>query len=230
MRPLIQTEDLCKVYNPGRPDEIRALQGVSLELAEGAVTVFRGPSGSGKTTLLSLIGCMSRPTSGRVTVAGRDVSRLPERFLTEVRRRTFGFIFQQFHLLRQVSVRDNILLPLYPQDCPSREMRRRADSLLEELGLRERGHLKVLQLSGGEQQRVAIARALVNEPRIIVADEPTAHLDRQLAGELMAILERWSRAGKTVLIATHDPFVFEHPMVGRVVDMRDGQLAATDHP
>jgi putative ABC transport system ATP-binding protein len=230
MPALVRTEELSKIYYPGRPDEIRALQGVSLELTEGAVTVFRGPSGSGKTTLLSLIGCMSRPTSGRVTVAGREVSRLPERFLTEVRRQTFGFIFQQFHLLRQLSVLDNILLPLYPQDCPPREMRRRAASLLEELGLGARRHLKVRQLSGGEQQRVAIARALVNEPRIVVADEPTAHLDRQLAGELMTILQRWNRAGKTVLIATHDPFVCDHPMVGRVVDMRDGQLAAPGQP
>ena len=226
MAPLIETVDLYKTYNPGRPDEIRALQGVSVQIGAGEVVALKGPSGSGKTTLLSLLGCMSRPTSGRVTVAGRDVSRLPERFLTEVRRQTFGFIFQQFNLLRDVGVLENVLLPLYPQDCPPREMRRRAEELLDRLGLGRRRQLKVRQLSGGEQQRVAIARALVNAPQIVVADEPTAHLDSELAAELLEILSGLHREGKTIVIATHDRFVFEHALITRVVAMRDGRLAA----
>ncbi|AMV71455.1 ABC transporter ATP-binding protein [Desulfuromonas carbonis] len=225
MAPLIETMDLYKTYNPGRPDEIRALQGVSVQIEAGEVVALKGPSGSGKTTLLSLLGCMSRPTSGRVTVAGRDVSRLPERFLTEVRRQTFGFIFQQFNLLRDVGVLENVLLPLYPQDCPPREMQRRATELLDQLGLGQRRQLKVRQLSGGEQQRVAIARALVNAPQIVVADEPTAHLDSELAAELLEILTGLQREGKTIVIATHDRFVFEHPLITRVVAMRDGRLA-----
>lgn len=223
MAPLIETADLHKIYNSGRPDEVRALQGVSLTIGAGEVVALKGPSGSGKTTLLSLLGCMSRPTSGRVTVAGRDVSKLPERFLTEVRRRTFGFIFQQFNLLRDLSVLDNVLLPLYPVDCPPQEMRRRAGELLDQLGLDRRRQLKVRQLSGGEQQRVAIARALVNAPQIIVADEPTAHLDSELAGELLEILGRLHDQGKTIVIATHDRFVFDHPLIDRVIAMRDGR-------
>ena len=225
MAALIETSDLHKTYNAGRPDEVRALQGVSVEVAAGEVVALKGPSGSGKTTLLSLLGCMSRPTSGLVTVDGRDVSKLPERFLTDVRRRTFGFIFQQFNLLRDLSVVDNILLPLYPRDCPPKEMHRRAESLLEQLDLDRRRHLKVRQLSGGEQQRVAVARALVGDPRVIVADEPTAHLDSDLAAELMAILADLHERGRTIVIATHDPFVFDHPLVSRVVAMRDGRLA-----
>lgn len=223
MAPLIETVDLFKTYNSGRPDEVRALQGVSVAIAAGEVVALKGPSGSGKTTLLSLLGCMSRPTSGRVTVAGRDVSKLPERFLTEVRRQTFGFIFQQFNLLRDLSVLDNVLLPLYPVDCPPKEMRRHAEQLLDELGLTRRRQLKVRQLSGGEQQRVAIARALVNSPQIIVADEPTAHLDSELAKELLEILGRLHDQGKTIVIATHDRFVFEHPLIDRMIAMRDGR-------
>jgi putative ABC transport system ATP-binding protein len=226
MAPLIETVDLHKTYNPGKPDEIRALQGVSVQIEAGEVVALKGPSGSGKTTLLSLLGCMSRPTSGRVAVAGRDVSRLPERFLTAVRRQTFGFIFQQFNLLRDVGVLENVLLPLYPQECPPKEMQRRAEQLLEQLGLARRRHLKIRQLSGGEQQRVAIARALVNAPQIIVADEPTAHLDSELAGELLEILAGLRDEGKTIVIATHDPFVFDHPLISRTVAMRDGRLAA----
>ncbi len=226
MAVLIKTEGLEKIYNAGRPDEVRALREVSLEIDAGEVVVLKGPSGSGKSTLLSLLGCMTRPTSGRVTVAGRDVSRLPERFLTEVRRETFGFIFQQFNLLRQLSVLDNVLLPLYPLPCSLREMHRRAEALLDELGLSLRQHLKVRYLSGGEQQRVAVARALVNGPQIIIADEPTAHLDSGLAGELMEILGRLNGQGKTVVIATHDRFVYEHPLVGRIVPLHDGRLEA----
>jgi putative ABC transport system ATP-binding protein len=226
MARLIETVDLHKTYNPGKPDEVRALQGVSLQIEEGEVVALKGPSGSGKTTLLSLLGCMSRPSSGLVTVAGRDVSRLPERFLTAVRRQTFGFIFQQFNLLRDVGVLENVLLPLYPQECPVKEMRRRADALLERLGLAHRRHLKVRQLSGGEQQRVAIARALVNAPQILVADEPTAHLDSELAAELLEILGGLRDEGKTIVIATHDRFVYDHPLIGRVVALRDGRLAA----
>lgn len=221
---LIHIEDVTKIYNPGKPDEIRALSGASLNIGGGDVIVLKGPSGSGKTTMLSLIGCMSRPTSGKIVVEGRDAAKLPEHFLTNIRRKTFGFIFQQFNLIRNVSVIENVLLPLYPLKTGLSEMRERGKKVLGDLGIREKWHLKVNRLSGGEQQRVAIARALINEPDVIIADEPTAHLDRQLSLDLLKILEDLNREGKTVVIATHDPIVYDHPFVKRIVEMRDGRI------
>jgi putative ABC transport system ATP-binding protein len=221
---LIQTEDVHKIYNPGMPDELRALHAVSVTIDRGQVTVLKGPSGSGKTSLLSLIGCMSRPTAGRIFIDGKDVVKLPERFLTNIRRKKFGFIFQQFHLLRNVSVLENILLPLYPLDMRLSEMRARALIIMKKFRIEGKKNLSVKNLSGGEQQRVAIARALINDPEVIIADEPTAHLDKKLAGEFMDILALLCREGRTMVIATHDPFVHEHPLVNRIIAMRDGRI------
>ncbi len=221
---LLRTENAVKVYNPGRPDEVRALHQVSVAVAPGEAVVLRGPSGSGKSSLLSLMACMARPTSGRVWVAGRDVAKLPERFLTDIRRQTFGFIFQQFNLVRDLPVLDNVLLPLYPLATGFGEMKERAAGLLQRLGLAQRVGLKVRQLSGGEQQRVAIARALVNDPAVLIADEPTAHLDSRLAAEFMAILGELRGDGKTLVIASHDPFVCEHPLVTRQILLHDGRV------
>lgn len=224
MQSLIRTENLSKVFNMRKPDEFRALEDISLSIATGEVTVLKGPSGSGKTSLLSLIGCMARPTSGRILVAGKDVAKLPERFLTRVRRETFGFIFQQFNLIRDLSVLDNVLLPLYPLKTPIGDMQQRGRDILTRLGIESKSALKVRQLSGGEQQRVAIARALINDPQIVIADEPTAHLDSKLSADLLGILGEINRMGKTILIATHDPLVYEHPLVTRSVTMKDGRV------
>jgi putative ABC transport system ATP-binding protein len=221
---LIRTEGLEKVYNPGMPDELTALHGVSIEIEKDKVTVLKGPSGSGKTSLLSLIGCMSRPTAGRIFVDGKDVVKLPERFLTNIRRERFGFIFQQLHLIRNVSVLENILLPLYPLSMGASSMQKRALVIMKKLKIEEKHHFKVKQLSGGEQQRVAIARAIINDPEVIIADEPTAHLDMKLAEEFMDILGTLSGEGKTIVIATHDPFVHEHPLVSKTIAMRDGRV------
>ncbi|MCP3177508.1 ABC transporter ATP-binding protein [Desulfuromonas sp. KJ2020] len=221
---LIHTENACKIYNPRQADEFRAIDGVSLTIARGEVVALKGPSGSGKTTLLSLIGCMGRPTSGRILVAGKDVAKLPERYLTRIRRQTYGFIFQQFNLIRDISVLENILLPLYPQEIPFPPMQERGRALLARLGIEKKAHLKVNKLSGGEQQRVAIARALINDPEILIADEPTAHLDSKLSAELLGILEDINRTGKTIIIATHDPYVFGHPLISRTIAMRDGRI------
>jgi putative ABC transport system ATP-binding protein len=221
---LIRAEDVTKVYNPGMPDEVAAVRGVSVSIAGGEVVVLKGPSGSGKTSLLSLVGCMARPTSGKVLVRGKDVARLPERFLTDIRRKTFGFIFQQYNLIRDISVLENVLLPLYPLDVPMPEMRERAGAVMEKLRIGGKERLKVKRLSGGEQQRVAIARALINDPEVIIADEPTAHLDTELSREFLEILSAFNREGKTVVIATHDPFVHEQPMVNRIISMRDGRV------
>ena len=221
---LIHTTEATKVYNPRRPDEVCAVDKVTVRVERGEIVALKGPSGSGKTTLLSLIGCMARPTSGSIVVDGRDVAKLSEEVLTQVRRKKFGFIFQQFHLISDLTVADNVMLPLYPVDVGLAEMRRRAEATLEGLGLLGKKTRRVRQLSGGEQQRVAIARALVNEPEIIIADEPTAHLDHKLSDEFMGILEDLNQKGKTVVISTHDALIYDHQIVDRVIAMRDGRV------
>ena len=205
-------------------DELTALDSVSLSIDSGEVAVLTGPSGSGKTSLLSLIGCMARPTEGKILVDGKDVVKLPERFLTDIRRKKFGFIFQQFHLIRELTVLENVLLPLYPLEISAAKMKEKALVILAKLKIDGKQRLKVKKLSGGEQQRVAIARALINEPQIIIADEPTAHLDRKLAMEFMDTLTVLSKEGKTIVIATHDPFIHDNQLVGKTVFMRDGRI------
>jgi putative ABC transport system ATP-binding protein len=237
---MIELVDVKKVFNAGQPNEFVAIDGVSLVIDAERTTVFRGPSGSGKTTLLSLIGCMARPSSGRITLqsgllGGRsfsgggdapdvEVTSLPERFLTEIRRQTFGFIFQQLNLVKGITVLENVMLPAYPLGEKHGAVKKRAVALMEMFGLGERIAAKVEWLSGGEAQRVAIARALMNDPPVIIADEPTAHLDSKLSVEFMDIIARLKEQGKTAIIASHDPLVFGARMVDRVVAVRDGLL------
>lgn len=221
---MIELSAVKKAFNQGRPNEYWALHGIDLAIEAGRVTALRGPSGSGKTTLLTLIGCLARPTSGRVRLRGEDISGLPERFLTEIRRQTFGFIFQQFNLIKGLSALENVILPAFPTGRPRAELVEKAEILFDQLKLGHRATAKVEWLSGGEQQRVAIARALINDPAVIIADEPTANLDTALAREFMAILEGFTAAGKTVLLTSHDPLVVESSAVHRVVGMRDGRL------
>ena len=221
---MIELDDVRKVFNEGGPNEFVALDGVSLALGEARVTVLKGPSGSGKTTLLSLVGCMARPTAGRIRLDGRDISRLPERFLTAVRRSTFGFIFQQLNLVRGIDVLENVMLPAYPLGLPRARLRERALALLALLNLEGRAAARVEWLSGGEAQRVAIARALINDPPVIIADEPTAHLDSKLSLEFMEIVGRLKDEGRRFIIASHDPLVHESSVADRVVGMRDGRI------
>ena len=223
---LIALKDITKIFNRGRPDEFAALSDVSLEIEPRGLAVFKGPSGSGKTTLLSIVGCMAKPSAGRVLVKGREVTSLPDRFLTDIRRHTFGFIFQQLHLVRGISAHENVILPAYPSGERLASLRERGVRLLDLLGLSHRADTNVEWLSGGEAQRVAIARALINEPAIVIADEPTAHLDTKLSLDFMAAMERLKAEGKTILFASHDPLVYESAMVDRVLEMRDGRIVA----
>lgn len=221
---MIEIVNIRKVFNAGRHNEFVALDGVSCSLESGHLTVIKGPSGSGKTTLLGVIGCMARPTSGRVLLSGRDITSLPERFLTDVRRRTFGFIFQQFNLIKGITALENVMLPAYPIGESRHSLEERAHRLFDLFSISDRAREKVELLSGGEMQRVAIARALINNPETVIADEPTAHLDTKLSREFMEIIRQLKRTGKTAVIASHDPLVYESDFVDRVVSMRDGRI------
>ncbi|BCR04434.1 ABC transporter ATP-binding protein [Desulfuromonas versatilis] len=235
---MIELTSVTKTFNQGRPNEFTAVRDVSLSIEGGKVSVLQGPSGSGKTTLLSLIGCMARPTAGRIRLSyaeqdqmpggsgfpGGEVTSLPERFLTAIRRHTFGFIFQHFHLVKGVSALENVMLPAYPNGEPYGELKGRAGELLQLFGIAGKAQEKVDWLSGGEIQRVAIARALINDPAVIIADEPTAHLDTQLAEEFVEILAGLKHRGKTIVIASHDPLVYQAPVIDRVVRIRDGRV------
>jgi putative ABC transport system ATP-binding protein len=221
---MIELVNIRKVFNAGKPNEFIAIRGVDLKIAPQKVTVFKGPSGSGKTTLLSLIGCMARPTSGRIYLMERELSSLPERFLTEIRRKTFGFIFQSFNLVRGITVLENVMLPAYPVGEPHASLKQRALDLLKLFDIRDKATARVEWMSGGQAQRVAVARALINNPSVIIADEPTAHLDTTLSVDLVKILGKLKEDGKTVLIASHDPLVCESKIVDRVIHFRDGKI------
>ena len=221
---MIRLQDISKIYNQGKHNEYAALHQIGLALKLNEMVVFKGPSGSGKTTLLSIIGCISRPTAGRIWLDGRETTSLPERFAAALRRETFGFIFQNYHLIRGLTVLENTMVPAYPSGRSYRHIKERALTLLAQLDLSAKARQAVEHLSGGEQQRAAIARALINDPRIIIADEPTAHLDTELAGRLMTMLSDLKKEGKTVLVASHDPLVYGTASVDRVVPMRDGSI------
>ncbi|OPY70858.1 MAG: Cell division ATP-binding protein FtsE [Syntrophorhabdaceae bacterium PtaU1.Bin034] len=242
---MIHLANVKKTFNMEQPNEYTAVDGVNLTLQENRVTVLQGPSGSGKTTLLSLIGCMVRPTSGRIKLrlnggipgfpfgsgapengepSDLEVTSLPERFLTGIRRKTFGFVFQQFHLVRGLSALENVMLPAYPLGEPLGVMRKRAIDIMETLSISHRASAKVEWLSGGEAQRIAIARALMNDPPVIIADEPTAHLDTALSHEFMLIVSDLKGMGKTAIIASHDPLVCESSVVSDIVTVRNGRV------
>jgi len=221
---VIELVNVKKVFNAGNPSEFSALNSVSLHIAENQVTVLKGPSGSGKTTLLSIVGCMSRPSAGRVKLNGREITSLPERFLTDIRRKTFGFIFQQPNLIKGISVLDNVMLPAYPLGEKRSQLKMKAMKGLSELNIANKAASKVEWLSGGEAQRASIVRALINDPHIIIADEPTAHLDTKLSYRFMEIIEKFKSEGKTVIITSHDPLVYESAMVDCVVNLRNGQI------
>ena len=235
---MIELLQVTKTYNAGRPNQFVAVRDVNLAVEPARLTVLKGPSGSGKTTLLTLIGCMARPTAGRIKLRGFEaallpgvaggeeveISSLPERFLTGIRRTTFGFIFQQFNLVKGITVLENVMLPAYPTGERHGSVRARARGLLETFDIGHHATAPVDRLSGGEMQRVAIARALINNPAVIVADEPTAHLDSRLSHEFMEILGSFTAQGKTILVASHDPLVYDSPLADTVVEMRDGTI------
>lgn len=221
---MIRANGISKLFNAGRPNEFSALKNVSVTLNFREVTVLKGPSGSGKTTLLGIIGCMARPTTGRIFLGEREITSLPERFLTGIRRETFGFIFQQFNLIKGLTVLENVMIPAYPTGEKHGQLKQRALDVLSLLKIERKAESKIEWLSGGEAQRTAIARALINNPSVIIADEPTAHLDSKLSAEFMAIMEQLKGEGKTIILASHDPIVYDSDLAERTIEMRDGQI------
>ena len=219
--PLIVTHDLVKSYELGGMS-VQALRGVSLTINSGEFVAVMGPSGSGKSTFMNLLGCLDTPSSGDYLLAGERISGLDSDALAAIRNRRIGFVFQSFNLLPRTSALENIALPLLYCGVPADERGKRAAARLAEVGLAERGHHHPAQLSGGQQQRVAIARALVNDPVLILADEPTGALDTLTSCEVMALLQQLNARGLTVVLVTHEHDIAE--FAHRVVSFRDGRV------
>ncbi len=219
--PLLALEDVTKVYHMGDVD-VHALRGVSLAVEEGDFVAIMGASGSGKSTLMNIIGCLDRPTTGHYLLAGQEVSKLDREALAEKRNKTLGFVFQNFNLLSRTSAIENVELPLLYAGLHTRERHERARVALTRVGLGDRMHHHPNQMSGGQQQRVAIARALVNNPKVILADEPTGNLDSVTSVEVMALFQELSDSGITVVLVTHEPDISRY--AARVVMMRDGRI------
>jgi len=220
--PVIELQNITKVYQMGDV-EVHALRGVSLEVAAGEMMTIMGPSGSGKSTLMNVIGCLDQPTSGTYLLEKENVSHLDDDRLAAIRNRQIGFVFQTFNLLARTTALENVLLPLVYAGVGRAERRERARRALETVGLADRMNHTPNELSGGQQQRVAIARALVNDPAIILADEPTGNLDSKSGAEVMVVLQELNRKqGITVVLVTHDPEIARH--TGRIVHLYDGRI------
>ncbi len=223
---MIELVDVVKKYRIGI-HEVVALNGVSLRIEDGEFVAIMGPSGSGKSTLLYLIGCLDKPTSGKVIINGLDTSKLSDRELTELRRNTIGFIFQQYYLIPTLTALENVELPMVFKGVPKAKRLKRAEELLEIVGLGDKKDRKPNELSGGEQQRVAIARALANEPSILLCDEPTGNLDTKSGKVVMDIIKRLNVEKEvTVVLVTHDPSLSVY--ADRVIKIRDGRIVNAD--
>ena len=222
---VIRTEALAKVYQMGA-EEVHALRGIDVEIRKGEYVAIMGPSGSGKSTLMNLIGCLDSPSSGRYWLAGRLVSELDDDELAYIRNKEIGFVFQTFNLLPRATALHNVELPLIYNGTPAEERIERAQKALERVDLVPRMHHKPNELSGGQRQRVAIARALVNNPSIVLADEPTGNLDSKTGEEIMNLFENLHGQGNTIILVTHEMDIAQH--AHRVIFIRDGKIASDE--
>ncbi len=225
--PFIKLEDVWKIYQFGKT-ELCVLKGINLEIAKGSFTVILGSSGSGKSTLLNIISCLDAPTRGKVYFEGEEVSRFSERKAARVRGEKIGFVFQQFNLLPNFNALENVMLPMVFQGVPEKKRQERAETVLAFLGLKERPYHKPMELSGGEQQRVAIARALVNNPEMVVADEPTGNLDSVTGKKIIEILlDLNEKEKKTVIMVTHETSLANYGK--EVIRIKDGEIVAKEN-
>jgi putative ABC transport system ATP-binding protein len=222
---LIRLQNISRLYQMGA-ETIHALRDVSLEIERGEYVAIMGPSGSGKSTLMNLIGCLDSPSSGKYELNGTDVSEMDDNALAEVRNREIGFVFQTFNLLPRSHALHNVELPLIYASMEVTERRERAREALAQVGLADRMHHRPNELSGGQRQRVAVARALVNQPSILLADEPTGNLDSKTGFEIMALFEELSRKGHTIILVTHEEEIALHAR--RIIRIRDGLVAADE--
>jgi putative ABC transport system ATP-binding protein len=224
MASVASVRNLSKIYRkPGTNVEVPALRNVSLDLEEGEFTAVMGASGSGKSTLMNILGCLDQPTSGHYVLGEIDVSQIDDDALSEIRSRQIGFIFQNFNLIQQLTVLENIEVPMFYLGIPPLERRRRAMLLAEKVGLDDRADHRPMQLSGGQQQRVCIARALINEPLILLADEPTGALDSKTGQQILELFDELVSLGKTIILVTHDPTVARR--CHRVIQLHDGRVS-----
>lgn len=220
--PLCVLDQVKKSYRIGEED-VEVLKGIDLQIEPGEFVAVMGPSGSGKTTLMNILGCLDVPTSGEYTLADREVSHLSDDQLSVLRNEHIGFVFQNFYLMPYATVLDNVLLPtLYVERHREGAAGKQALEILELVGLKDRSKFKPNQLSGGQQQRVAIARALINNPELILADEPTGQLDSKTAGEIMGLLATMNKTGKTIIVITHDPTTAAYAK--RIIQLKDGLI------
>ena len=222
MMGIVEISQVWKTYRMGEED-VHALRGVSLSIPAGQYIAIMGASGSGKSTLLNLLGCLDRPTSGTYHLGGEDVSSLDDNQLSFIRSSKIGFIFQSYNLIQQLTVVENIEVPLYYQGWSEHDSLRRATELAEVVGLSNRAHHRPTELSGGQQQRVAIARALANDPLIMLADEPTGNLDSHTGADILRLLDQLQSQGKTIITVTHDERVANH--AERIIRLADGEVA-----
>ena len=221
---MIELKNITKIYDLNKNDQVVALKDINLSINEGELIVLKGSSGSGKSTILSLIAALNKPTSGEVIVDKKKISKLPDNFASVYRRDNIGFIFQKYNLIADISVKENILLPLIPLNPNADELDEKLNLVMEKFKISHKKENLVKNLSGGEQQRVAIARANVNNPKIIIADEPTANLDEKLSLHFIEILKELKAAGKTIVVATHDPLFFDLDFVDREIQVSNGTI------
>ncbi|ENM3908151.1 ABC transporter ATP-binding protein [Vibrio cholerae] len=223
--PLVELQQICKHYTSGQ-NVVKALDGVDLTIRHGEFLAILGPSGSGKSTLMNVLGCLDKPTAGRYQLDGHPVDSLSTQQLAAIRNQKIGFVFQSFNLLEYASALDNVALPLVYAGVKAKDRRRRATELLTRVGLADRLDHKPNQLSGGQKQRVAIARALINQPQILLADEPTGALDSKSGAEIEALFNELHREGRTIIVVTHDNELAK--CTKRIVTIRDGQVVSDE--
>lgn len=225
MSSVVEMTNVAKTFGEGS-SIVRALDGVDVTIDEGEFVAIVGPSGSGKSTMMNLIGCLDRPTSGKVKIAGKDLTKLNDRKLTELRNFAIGFVFQSFFLLPKTDALDNVATPLFYRGIAAREARKKAMEMLTKLGMQDRSTHQSTELSGGQQQRVAIARALVTEPSLILADEPTGALDSNTGKQVMDLFQELNREGKTIVLITHDLDIAQKAK--RRITLKDGKVISDD--